>query len=469
MAIKLTNMKVLRHGAFFTLILLVFIKGIVSGKADTLRVMAYNVLYYGNGCQGPTAQYHQYLKTIVGYGNPDILSLEKMASIPTSVDDKSGAAPYGFADSIIKYALNSAFAGRYAYCPFTNSARANNMSVIFYDQHKLGFVNIVASYVNGTDFNTYKLYYKDPFLDKTHDTTFLYITPNHDKSGDEFEEVREMQIAGEMKSIGHHFKRLGNHINLGDFNARSSKEGFYQLLTTPPDTGFRFYDPPFYPDRVFKYPADWDHDAKFTAYFTTSTREMKGVPNSCGSAGGGKNWYDHIFLSSWIVNNANFVRYIPQSYRTIGNDGERYKVAINNANAHVNNSAPANVIEAIYQMSNKYPVMVDLEVTANSNGISIPDPEVFSSVITEQDEVIIKGFEASGKALQLSIIFPEALFGQEIKIELFSKDGKVQKAAKVTIRSAEMLLNCSELSENEYHIKISGKHNVILETDVKMQ
>ena len=32
--------------------------------SDTLRVMAYNVLYYGNGCQGPNSNYHGYLKNI---------------------------------------------------------------------------------------------------------------------------------------------------------------------------------------------------------------------------------------------------------------------------------------------------------------------------------------------------------------------------------------------------------------------
>ena len=198
------------------------------GQADTLRVMAYNVLYYGNGCQKPNGNYHEYLKTIIGFANPDIISLEKMASIPVDAADKSGTAPLGFADSILRYALNAAYPLRYSYCPFTNNAKANNMSAVFYDQHKLGFVALAASYVNSTDYNTYKLYYKDPNLSATHDTTFLYITPNHDKSGDEFEGVREMQITGAMNSIKQHFTHLANHINLGDFNVRSSEEVFYQ-------------------------------------------------------------------------------------------------------------------------------------------------------------------------------------------------------------------------------------------------
>src|SRR5476651_805161 len=47
-------------------------------KTDTLQVMAYNVLNYGDGCQGTTAVLDGYLKTIVQYVKPDLLSCEKM-------------------------------------------------------------------------------------------------------------------------------------------------------------------------------------------------------------------------------------------------------------------------------------------------------------------------------------------------------------------------------------------------------
>src|ERR1700756_1734472 len=80
-------------------------------QTDTLKVMTYNVLYYGDTppCQGPHSVSHNYLKTIIAYTAADVIGLEKMAAIPMYTGDHSGTAPAGFADSIVQFALNAAF------------------------------------------------------------------------------------------------------------------------------------------------------------------------------------------------------------------------------------------------------------------------------------------------------------------------------------------------------------------------
>src|SRR5579872_3270435 len=77
-----------------------------------IKIMSYNVLKYGNGCQGPNGLYHTYLKTIVTYVSPDIIGLIKVASIPERHRTK-GIAPIGFADSILAFAFNAAFPNKY--------------------------------------------------------------------------------------------------------------------------------------------------------------------------------------------------------------------------------------------------------------------------------------------------------------------------------------------------------------------
>jgi len=430
-------------------------------QTDTLRVMTYNVLYYGNGCQGPTEKYHGYLKTIIGYTSPDIVTLEKMASIPVTPDDKAGTAPYGFADSVLQYAFNAAYPGRYAYCPFTNASHANNIGLLVYDTRKLGFVSIVSSYANITDFNTYKLYYKDPALARTHDTTFLYLTLNHDKSGKENEEVRGRQIAEKMEQLKAHFTSLPNMLNIGDFNLRSSEEPVYQQIVFNKDENFRFYDAPFNPDNKLKYPANWGHDANYSGYFTTSTRQFENVPNACGSGGGAKGWYDHIFMSDWIVKGTNYIKYVPNSYRTIGNDGQRTGVSINNSNGHVNTSAPAEVIEALYQFSNKYPVMIQLAVTSNTTGKSPKDPEIGGVAVAIKVEAKVDNPVKD----ELVLHFPDAMKGQELTITCTDKNGTEQMKKQLTVRHNDEKMKC-KLAPGTYTLRINSKHSTMQEMQI---
>ncbi len=433
-------------------------------RNDTLRVMSYNVLYYGNGCQGPSGKYHEYLKTIAGFTNPDILCLVKMASIPLSKEDKYGTAPFGFADSILTYALNAAYPGRYNYCTITNGAKSSGTNVLFYDQRKLGYDRIICSYCNITDFTTYKLYYKDPDLAVTHDTTYLYVIPTHTRSGDEFEKVRGIQIRDEITYLKEHFTSMPNMLQIGDFNSRNSGEPFYKFLTSPDDTTFRFYDPPFYPDKKLSYPANWDHNADFAAFMTTSTRESAEVPNKCGTGGGAKGWYDHIFISPGMVNNTNDIRYIPNSYRTIGNDGNRFRISINNRNTSVNNSAPDFVIEALYQMSNKYPVMADFEVNSNRGATRAKFRELAGSNIFYKNEVRILLNDNN----KLEFHFPEDILEQDVKLTITDASGYLVLSKKFKVKHPEMVVKI-KLGTGTYNVSLVSHHSIIAEQKIAIR
>jgi hypothetical protein len=338
-------------------------------KTDTLKVMAYNVLNFGDLCQGAVSTLDGYLKTIVQYARPDLLSCEKMVVFPASPTD-----PANLAVDITNNALNAAFPNKYAYATPTNVSNDTKMSVLFYNKQKLTFVSTqtVVSYIS--DFNLYKLYYNDPNIAVTHDTTFLYVLVNHTQSGSSTTD-RDQQEIQEMQALKSKFAYLPNLINMGDFNLRSSYEPGYQSITSPVDTANQMSDPPFYPDKTFKYPANWNNDpVSYSAYLTTSTRRLANVPNSCGTDGGAKSWYDHIFISPWLVKGSNYITYIPRSYQTIGNDGNRAGQDINSIIPVANTSAPATVIDALFQFSNKYPVSIKLLVKANRSGHSIPDP-----------------------------------------------------------------------------------------------
>jgi hypothetical protein len=118
-------------------------------KTDTLRVMAYNVLTYGDGCQGSVSTLNGYFQTIIQYEQPDLLSCEKMNNYPLQ-----SAAPYNLADDIRDSVLNALYPGRYAYATPTD-ASGGQMSVLFYNTQKLTFVKTETLYAYISDFDLY--------------------------------------------------------------------------------------------------------------------------------------------------------------------------------------------------------------------------------------------------------------------------------------------------------------------------
>jgi len=338
-------------------------------KTDTLKVMAYNVLSYGDLCQGSTSTLNGYFKTIIQYAQPDLLSCEKMNAFSVT-----STYPVNLADNITDSVLNAVFPGRYAYATPTDVSNDTKMSVLFYNKQKLTFVKTETLYQYISDFDLYKLYYNDPNLAITHDTTYLYVVVNHTQSGSSSSD-RDMQVSTYMADLRTKFAYFPNLINMGDFNTASSDEPGYQSVITSTDSTKRMSDPPFYPDQIVKYPGEWENNTSaYAAELTTSTRALASVPNSCGTDGGAKSWYDHIFISQWLVKGLNYVQYVPNSYQTIGNDGHRVSVDINSTTPQVNTSAPAAVINALWQFSNKYPISIKLLIKANRNAYSIADP-----------------------------------------------------------------------------------------------
>ncbi len=338
-------------------------------KTDTLNIMAYNVLSYGDDCQGTTTALNGYFQTIIQYTKPDILSCEKLLTYPVT-----SSLPTNLGDDIRDSVLNTVFPGRYAYATATNASGGDKMSILFYNTRKLTFVKTETLVAYITDFDMYKLYYNDPNLAITHDTTFLYVVVNHTKSGSP-STTRDMQVGEEMQNLRAKFAYFPNMINMGDFNTANSYEPGYQSIITSADTLTAMTDPPFYPDRAEKYPAEWGNNAAaFSKFLTTTTRSSISAPNSCGTGGGAKGWYDHIFISRWLYNGTNYMQYVPNSYVTVGNDGNRMGVDVNSVTPIVNSSAPAAVLNALYQFSDKYPVTIKLLVKANRNAYSIADP-----------------------------------------------------------------------------------------------
>lgn len=427
-------------------------------QTDTIKVMTYNVLNYGDNCQGSNTLLHSYLKTIVANAKPDLIGLVKMTAIKQSPSDMYAFAPYGFADSIIASALNPGALKSFSYCPFTNISGDDKSSVLFYNNAKLGYVSTTALSSIVSDFNLYKLFYKDPVLSITKDTTFLYVVLNHTKSGTDAT-IRNQQEAAVMASIKQKFYHLPNLLMMGDFNIHNSSEGFYQNYTASTDTNFLFSDPPFSIDKTLTYPADWDNNPNaYAPYLTTSTRQSATYPNTCGTDGGAKSWYDHILLSSWIKNNSNYISYVLNSYSTIGNDGKRTGISINDSTIvgiGKNNSASSKVINALFQLSNKYPVSLKLLVHQNTLGQSLPDPvtSIESVELKSSTEITVKNPVFRQLILKISPFSLNTYDGVG-DFMLTTTEGKTVWQTNAALKD-ELVFDLPNLSEGIYLLHIS--------------
>ena len=329
-----------------------------SSSPNKIRIISYNVLKYGDGCQGSTNTLHSYLQSIVHFASPDLLGLVKVNAFKLTKDDASADGAFGFQDDILENALNKAFKDRYACCPTSNFAQGNNMNLLFYDKNKFGFSSMVNLCYSETDFDLFKLYIKDHVKP---DSLFLYVILNHTKSGDKSGK-RDEQMTCIMSALKKQFTKLPNVVDMGDFNLHATDEPGYQALVNGEDQNFRFYDPPFAVDKKITYPANWlDNPENYSAWLTTSTRMDKGSPNDCGTGGGAKLWFDHILLSSSLTSSSNGIHYVPGSYHTIGNDGKRVGISVNDKDTP-NKIVPPEIAEAIFNFSNKYPVTLELEL-----------------------------------------------------------------------------------------------------------
>lgn len=338
-------------------------------KTDTLKVMAYNVLNYGDLCQGSTTMLDSYFKTIIQFIQPDLMSCEKMTAFPL----QPGAAG-NLADEIVGNVLNSVDPDKYSYATSTNESGSGTISVLFYNKQKLTYINTQNLLSLVTDFDLYKFYYNDINLPLTKDTTFLYAVVCHTKSGSASLE-RDFQDSAIISLLRTKFTYFPNLIIMGDFNTTGSYEHGYQSLINSKDSNTAMSDPPYFPDKTLTYPGNWSVSPFYVSPFvTTSTRSLPYDPNSCGSSAGGKGWYDHIFISNWLSNGNNYIKYIPYSYESVGNDGDRIGVSINSSVPSVNTSAPPEVLDALFRFSDKYPVVMNVEVKSNRNAVSPKDP-----------------------------------------------------------------------------------------------
>ncbi len=414
---------------------------------DTIKVMHYNLLYYGKNvyeCTSTTNNIdnkNEYLKTIIQHVKPDIFSVNEL--------DGEGAYPVSDdAAYLLDNALNVDGITYYRKTDFPEIYLANT---IFYNANKLVLKSstpIRFTYGFEKIFNVYKFYYNSDDLETANDTAYIYCLVAHLKAGSYPE--NETQRTYETSLIVDYFESLGeqgNYLVLGDFNVYTPTESAFQNLIDPDNSLYTFYDPA---DQI----GEWSSNYNYRYYHTQSTH----TSGDCFSTGGMDDRFDFILASDYIMNGTNHFEYIADSYKTIGQDGSRFNSSLNTTS---NSAVPNSVAQALYNMSDHLPVYLELEIDQNRG-------EPLKIIDLELENVKVFYNNPANDFLNLKL---DLGFRKDVRIEIFSIQGVklYSKQFSNNIKLIEEQINVSGFTDGMCVLYISDQNGLVYSSKIVIQ
>lgn len=343
--------------SWILVILVLLVTNIVKAQ-DTIRIMQYNLLYYGKDVfecdqdNNNVDDKNGYLQTIINYAKPDIFSVNELdgEGIAPNVDD---------AGYLLDNALNVNGINYYRRTEFPEIFLANTL---FYNSNKLTLKkhDVISMDVGAFTkiFNAYKFYHNSADLAETNDTVFFTCIVAHLKAGDGTAERQERadEVAEFMKYM-ENLGEAGNYFFMGDFNLYNDDEDAFQELINPTNATYKFYDP-------VNQIGNWHTNSAYKDYHTQSTHSTY---NGCASTGGMDDRFDFILASGNVMNGVDKMQYISNSYTTLGQDGSSYNTALNTTS---NSSVPTAVAQALYNNSDHLPVLLDIKIDKDLGDIA---------------------------------------------------------------------------------------------------
>ena len=336
---------------FFLFLPLVFLWGITLNAQETITVMQYNLLEYGNYQSGfadcyetnnNTQRKDECIRTLMDYVKPDILTVCEFGATQALQSD------------FLRHNLNVNGINYWKSDNKINYANSNIINHIFYDSRKMELKKHVALRTNPRDTDIYELYMKTSSL-TAGDTIKLVCIVAHPKAGMNYESERRALMQVAMDYVNLHYAN-DNVLIMGDFNMYRASETGYQLLTrTYSNSDVLFVDPLANQGGV----GEWNNNINFAPFHTQSTRRYS---DECFSSGGLDDRFDFILMSDEIYMGFNKIRYVSGSYHAVGNDANHFDQSINQ---YGNASVPAEVAEALYDGSDHLPVTMKMNVYAS--------------------------------------------------------------------------------------------------------
>lgn len=211
--------------------------------------------------------------------------------------------------------------------------------------------------------------------------------------------TNEQRRLDEVTVLREHLETLPSDMEFivaGDMNMYGSSEPAYQkLIASESNNAGRLVD--LLPAEFI---GEWHNNASFAAVHTQSTRTAS---FGGGATGGMDDRFDMIF-ANFGINDGLGLEYVPNSYFTLGNDGEHFNLSILDGS---NNSASPAVIQALHDASDHLPVVTSFQVITDSiAGITVTETNNSTAVaeggISDSYQLVLDSIPQANVSIEIA-------------------------------------------------------------------
>ena len=418
----------MKKNCLFVLLFLLGFSISAIAQNDTLKVMQYNLLNYGNNTGYCTTTNNNindkngYIRTILTAYYPDILTVCEIG--------RGSNLPNDFLNNVLN--IN----GLNYWMTSAGSNTGNSSSLInciFYNSTKLTLTGHHTAQTYTRDVDVYDFTFKNDDSGKIQLT--CVIAHLKAGTGSDNESKRKMMAENTMRYLEANYRER-NVLIMGDFNLYTSSEPAYQALTNQSTYPNSFFIDPLYPYGV----GAWNSNYNYKDYHTQSTH--KDNDSNCHSSGGMDDRFDFILMSENIYGGRDGIRYIGGSYNTLGNDGNHYNKSINYP---VNQAVSQAVADALYNNSDHIPVTMELVAYLNEDVNEMNTNELSFDIFPNpaSKEINIRFYQENLNRANILLI---NTLGQTV----YSKDVFVNDCL------SEHVINVENLPKGFYFLKITN-------------
>lgn len=403
------------------LLFLLLLTPSLSFGQDTMNVMFYNLYRFPTS---PPANREFLLRRIIDTVQPDLLMTCELVNelgadhiLNTSFEDM----PDSFARTL-----------------FINSPDTIDplQQMVFYNTRKLILIHQEALITLVRHINHYTFLLHTP--DLSTDSVFIEVFVTHLKSstGVGNEQFRLGMVDTFVNALS---EIPQNHHVLfaGDFNLYNSSEPAYQKILDSTNH-IRMLDP-------INTPGDWHDNASFSNIHTQATRITAAGFGIGGASGGMDDRFDFIMMSKNNKDNPEF-EYIPNTYKSFGNNGDCFNKRIDDLNSDGQYSL--SIRQILYNMSDHAPVVMQFQT----------EKHFVSSIHNVSEKTALLQL-LNGNLIANYLNLKINIKGIQNKILIYSLSGKIVKIIPVPESGGLLHLDVQDLAQGLYFLKLAKFKN----------